>query len=56
MNFALILNQHLAKRIGGERPVGVGNAVKPRFADAVPLRFRRNAAIDATETQPTQSR
>ena len=53
--FRPILDQHLAKRIGGESSIGVGDAVEPRLADAVPLRFGGNAAIDAAETQSTQS-
>src|SRR5277367_5379005 len=53
--FRPILDQYFAKRIGGEGPVGIGDAVEPRLANAVPLSFRRNAAIDAAEAQSAQS-
>jgi hypothetical protein len=53
--FCPILDQHLAERIGGESSIGVSDAIEPRLADAIPLRFGRNAAIDAAETQSAQS-
>jgi hypothetical protein len=53
--FCPIRDQHLAKRICGESSIGVRDVVEPSLPDAIPLRFGRNAAIDAAKTQFAQS-